>query len=183
MLENFICCDQLFKRISNCKVKKFGVRSDHTAIITKFRLTLIKFNNEQQQSPVINWERIIIDDETISIFNNKLYELTKDNKILSYDYTYFNSAILISEEDTATKKRKNNQGWFHYSEIILFPVIQHRDHLLNHLISMDPLENTTMIKGELKVAQNVVNNQVYLAKAAWYTYQAKIIHSMRFTPK
>ena len=33
MLDNFVYCDQLFKRISDCKVIKFVVRSDHTAII------------------------------------------------------------------------------------------------------------------------------------------------------
>ena len=59
----------------------------------------------ETQSNVINWERIRIDDETRSIFNDKLYELTKDNKILSHDYTYFNSAILIAAPDIATKER------------------------------------------------------------------------------
>ena len=55
MLDNFVCCDQLFKRISDCKVTKLGVRSDHTVIVTKFRLTYIKFNNDQQESTVIDW--------------------------------------------------------------------------------------------------------------------------------
>ena len=166
MLDNFIFYDQLSKRISDCKVTTFGVRSDHTAIVTKFRLTSIKFKNEQQQSTVIDWERIIIDDEKRSIFNDKFYELTKDNKLLSQDYTYLNSAILIAAQDTATKERTKNQGWVHHSEIILFPVIQHHNHLLYHLRSMDPSQNTTMIKEELKVDQNVVNGQVSLAKAA-----------------
>ena len=40
-----------------------------------------------------------------------------------------------------------------------------------------------MIKEELKVAQNVVNDQVSLAKAAWSTNQAKNIQSMHFTPR
>ena len=41
-----------------------------------------------------------------------MYELTKDNKLLSHDYTYFNSAILIAEQDTATKeKRKIKDGF------------------------------------------------------------------------
>ena len=137
MLDNFICCDQLFKRISDYKVKTFGVRRNQTAIITKFIFTLIKFNSEQQ-STVINWDRIGIDYKKISIFNDKFYELTNDNKLLSHDYTYSNSAIIIAAQDTTTKERTKNQGWFHHSEIILFPVIQHRDHLLHHLRSMDP---------------------------------------------
>ena len=64
MLDNFVCCDQLFKSISDCKVTKLGVRSDHTAIVTKFRLTSIRFNNEQQESTVIDWEKIRTDEET-----------------------------------------------------------------------------------------------------------------------
>ena len=66
-------------------------------------LRSIKFNNGQQESTIIDWEKNWIDEETRSIFNDKLYELTKNNNILSYDYTDFNSAILIAAQDTATK--------------------------------------------------------------------------------
>ena len=48
---------------------------------------------------------------------------------------------------------------------------------------MDPSENTTMIKEFLKVDQNVVNDQFSLAEDAWSTHQAKIVHSLRFTPR
>ena len=54
MLHNFVCCDQLFKIISDWKVTKLGVRSDHTEIVTEFRLKYIKFNNEQQESTIID---------------------------------------------------------------------------------------------------------------------------------
>ena len=64
MLENFVFCDQLFKRISDCKVTKLGLISDHTAIVKKFRLTSIKFNDKQQESTVIDWEKIKTDVET-----------------------------------------------------------------------------------------------------------------------
>ena len=40
-----------------------------------------------------------------------------------------------------------------------------------------------MIKEELKVAQNVFNDHVSPAKAAWSSHQANIIHSMRFKPR
>ena len=67
--------------------------------------------------------------------------------------------------------------------MILIPVIQHRDHLLRHLQSKDPSEDTTAIKDLLKAAQNVVSDHVSLAKASWSTHQATIIHNMRFTSK
>ena len=104
-------------------------------------------------------------------------------KLLSNDYTTFNSAILLAAQDTATKETTKNQGWFHHSELILLPIIQHRDHLLHHLRSKETSEDTTTIKDELKSAQNVVSDYVSLAKSARSTHQAKIIHNMRFTPK
>ena len=58
MLENFVCCNQLFKSISDFKVTKIGVRSDHTVIVTRFRFTSIKFNNYQQESTVIDWGKL-----------------------------------------------------------------------------------------------------------------------------
>ena len=64
MLYNFVCYDQRFKSISDCKITKIGVRSDHTAIITKFILTSIKFKNEQQEYTVIDWENIRTYEET-----------------------------------------------------------------------------------------------------------------------
>ena len=182
MLDNFICYNQIFKRISDWKVKKIGVRSDHTAIVTKIRLTSIKFNNEQQKYTIIDWEKIRTDEETIFL-NDKLYELIKNNKSLSNDYTTFNSAILLVSQVTETKERTKNQGWFHHSELNLFPVIQHRDQLLHHIRLKDPSEDTTTIKVELRAAQNVVSDHVSLSKVAWFTHQAKIIHNMQFTPK
>ena len=80
MMDNFVCCDQLFKRISDCKVTKLGVRSDQTAIVKKIRLTFIKFINDQQEYTVIDWEKIRTDEETRYFFTDKLYELMKNNK-------------------------------------------------------------------------------------------------------
>ena len=107
----------------------------------------------------------------------------ENNKSLSNDYTTFNSAILPSAQDTATKERTNNQGWCHHHEQILLPAIQQQDQLVHQLQSKDPSEDITAIKDELKAAQNVVSDYISLAKAAWSTHQATIIHNMCFTPK
>ena len=103
MLDNFVCCDQLFKKISGYKVTKLGVRSDHTAIVITFRLTSIKFNNDQQYSTVIDWGEIRTDEETKYFLNDKLNELLKKNKSLSNDYTAFALAILLAAQAAATK--------------------------------------------------------------------------------
>ena len=107
----------------------------------------------------------------------------KNNKSLLNDYTTFNSAIQLAAQATATKERTKNQGWFHHSELTLITAIQHIDQLLQHLRSKDPSEDNTAIKVELRSAQNIVSDHVSLAKAAWSTHQATIIHNMRFTPK
>ena len=115
MLDNFMCCDNLFKRISDCKVTRSGVRSDHTAIVTKFRLTSIKFNNTHDEPTVIDWEKIRTDKKAKSDFNDKLITLT-ENETITKDhfsksqYTTFNNAILTSAKDTATKQITKNQG-------------------------------------------------------------------------
>ena len=81
-MDNFVCCDQLFNSISDWKVTKLGVRSDHTAIVTKLGLISIKFNNDQQESTVVYWEKIRTYEETKYFFNDKLYELTENEKLL-----------------------------------------------------------------------------------------------------
>ena len=58
MLDNFISCGKIFKRISDCKVNRLGVRSDHAAIMTQFRLTAIKFNNDRDDITIIDWQKI-----------------------------------------------------------------------------------------------------------------------------
>ena len=90
----------------------------------------------------------------------------KNNKSLSNAYTTFNSAILLAVQATAIKERKNNEGWFHHSKLNLIPAIQHRYQLLHHLRSKDPSEDNTLIKVELRAAQNVVSDHVSLAKSA-----------------
>ena len=183
MLDNFICCDNLFKRISDCKFTQSGVRSNHTAIVTKFRLTFIKFhNNWNKATTVVDWEKIRTDKKAKSDFNDKLNILFNNHSAKS-PYTDFNSAILIAAKDTATKQRTKNQGWFHHSNSILLPAIHHRNRLLHHLRSQDPSEDTTAIRSQLKDAQAVVTDYVSLAKSAWSQHQAEMVHTMRFSPK
>ena len=42
-LDNFICSRPFFCRVKDCKWVNIGMRSDHTAILTSFKLTAIKF--------------------------------------------------------------------------------------------------------------------------------------------
>jgi len=151
MLDSFMCCGKLFKRISDCKVTRSGVRSDHTAIVAKFRLTSIKFNNTRDEPTVIDWEKIRTDKQAKLDFNDKLITLTEYAAITTdpfaeIQYTTFNTAILTAAKKTAKKQRTKNQGWFHHSNSVLIPVIHHRDRLIHHLQSQDPSEDTTALR-------------------------------------
>ena len=168
---------QFFKRTKDCKVIKFGVCSDHAAIKVQFRLTAMKLSNDLDDITIIDWKKIQTEKAEKDIFNDKLEELAS----LERDYTTFNSNILQSGLETATRKKTENRGWFHHSEQTLLPIISHRDYLLHHLRMCD--HDEPPLKVQLKLAQDAVTNNINLAKAAWSLHQAAKIHEMRFNPK
>ena len=127
MLDNFICCNKFFKRVTDCKVVKTGAHSDHLPIQTKFKLTAIKLNIPKSDTVFIDWEEIWANRESKEKFNVKLhlslmqhgiYEPTKGQR-----YTTFNSLIFRAASNTATKLKHENKGWFHHSLATLLPVI------------------------------------------------------------
>ena len=158
---------QFFKRTKDCNVIKFGVRSDHAAIKVQFRLTAMKISNDLDDITIIDWKKIQTENGEKAIFNNKLEELTS----LEIDYTTFNANILKSGLETATRKKTENRGWFHHSEQTLLSTISHRDYLLHHLRTCD--HDDTLLKIQLRLAQDAVTNNIALAKAAWSLHQAK----------
>ena len=171
MLDNIICCNKFSKIISDCKVTRSGVRSDHTAVVAKFRLTSIKFNYTRDEPSIIDWEKIRTDKEAKSDFNNRLTTLTAHGNTLpdpfaESQYTAFNTAILTAATDTAMRQKKKNQGWFHHSNSVLLPAIHHRDHLLHYLRSRDPFKDSIALRAQLQESQVIVTDYVTLAKAA-----------------
>ena len=143
MLDNFIICGKFFKRIRDCKVNRLGVRCDHAAIMTQFRLTAIKFNNNRDDLMILNWQKIQTEKTENSIFNTKLFDLTFLTETSDLRYTEFNDNILSAVQDIATKQKSENRGWFHHSEKHLLPIIAYRDYLLHHLRNQDPTLNLT----------------------------------------
>ena len=61
MLDNFICCDKFFKRLTDCKLVTTGARSDHSPIQENFKITAIKLNIPKEDTIVIDWETIRTD--------------------------------------------------------------------------------------------------------------------------
>ena len=105
MLNNFISCGKIFKIISDCKVNRLGVRSDHAAIMTQFMLMAIKFNNDRDDITIIDWQKIQTERTENSIFNTNLFDLTFSTDTSDLRYTEFNDNILSAARDTATKKK------------------------------------------------------------------------------
>ena len=61
------------------------MRSDHTAILTSFKLTLIKFKVNEKIVAHIDWKIIGYHKLTNELFNNQLYK-SIDGGTTYYDY-------------------------------------------------------------------------------------------------
>ena len=103
MFDNFISCDRFFKRISDCKIVDYGIKSDHSAVLIKFRITAIKFINTQKEITVTDWEKIRTNPATRATFNAKLTSRNNTEQSGSDEYTAFNQDILTAAAETATK--------------------------------------------------------------------------------
>ena len=81
MLDNFIFCNEFFKRVLDCKTSASGACSDHSAIKIKFKLTAIKLNLKRDALTVIDWEKIRVDPPTNKEFNERLHFNLMDQNI------------------------------------------------------------------------------------------------------
>ena len=104
-----------------------------------------------------------------------IYEPTKGQ-----EYTTFNSLILQAANETATKLKYDNKGWFNHYLVTLLPVITNRVNLLHLLRHTDTsnYDSIRVIKHDLKLVQNNVTGSIYQAKARWSASQAARINKM-----
>ena len=72
MLDNFICYRSFFRRVKDCKVVNIGMCSNHTAILTSFKLTAIKFKVNEKIAAHIDWKLIGYHKMTNKLSNNRL---------------------------------------------------------------------------------------------------------------
>ena len=116
MLDNFICSENFFKRMHNCKVSNIGVRSDHSAVIVSFIITAVKFKEKEKINKIVDWKKINGDAQINIEFNLRLGK----NITKYHTYTNFNDSILQAAK-VATTTKTTNQGWFHHSKDQLLP--------------------------------------------------------------
>ena len=111
-----------------------------------------------------------------------------ENHLIDYsptdysNYKLFNQLILKAVAETATKPKSSDKSCFHFSKSTLLPTVTHCDNLLHTLCTVTSID-LSPIKKSLTTAQKFVTNTTSLAKLTWSSYQADIIHAVKFTPK
>ena len=110
MLTNFICSQSLFRWVKDCKVVNIGMRRDHTAILTSFKLTAIKFKVNKKIAAHIDWKLIGYHKQTDKIFKNSLSKSIDGTTT----YSNYNKHILEVGTNTAAISNHMSKGWFHF---------------------------------------------------------------------
>ena len=154
------------------------MKSDHSAVRLEFVNSSINFKTTFSRKLLIDWKSIKEKEEVNKKFNVKLRNRLK----VTSNYTEFNGAILRSGEETAMKKRNEDQGWYHFSRNTLTPTLETRNSIL-HAIRAEhntPLPSTLR---HLKTLQQKIDEAVSVAKTRWSCHLAEEIHNMPFNPK
>ena len=85
--------------------------SDHTAILTSFKITVIKFKVTEKVVSQIDWKLIRYYNLTNDPFNNILSKYIDDGNT----YSKYNKHIPEAGTNTSTINNKKNKVWFHLS--------------------------------------------------------------------
>ena len=134
------------------------MKSDHSAVQLEFTNRSIKFKTTFFKKPVIDWKSIKEKEEVNKKFNVNLRNRLKT----TCNYTELNDAILRSGEETATKKIKEDQGWYHFSRDTLTPTLEARNSVLN-AIQADKNTPSSRTLRHLKTLQHKVDEAVNVA--------------------
>ena len=170
MLDNFICYRSFFRRVKYCKVVNIGMCSDHTAILTSFKTTEIKFKVNEKVVAHIDWKIIGYYNMTHDLFKNSL------SKSIAGGTTYsnYNKHILEAGTNTAIIGNQKNKGWSHFIRDSLLPLIEERNKLLYDYQTLGIGKgDSSEAKLRLNVAQLAVDDAIALEKAAWSAHQAE----------
>ena len=144
------------------------MRSNHTAILTSFKLTAIKFKVNENVVVHIDWKLIGYHKLTNELFTNSLSKSIYGGTT----YSNYNNHILEAGTNTAIIRNQKNKGWFHFSRNSLLPFIEERDMLLSDYLTLGigkGYSSETQI--QIKFAQLVVYDAISLAKSGWSAHQ------------
>ena len=139
------------------------MRSNHTEILTSFKLTAIKFKVNEKVVAHIALKVIGHHKLTNEIFNNSLSKYIYGGTT----YSDYNNNILEAGTNTVTIRNQKNKGWLNFSRDSFLPLIEERDALLSDYLTLDISKvDSSEAKLRIKVAQLAVDNAIELAKAA-----------------
>ena len=103
------------------------MRSNHTGILTSFKLTVIKLKVNEKIAAHIDWKLIGHHKLTNNLFNNSLSKSIYGRTT----YSNYNNHILEAGTNTTTISNQKNKVWFHFSRDSLPPLIEERDDLIS----------------------------------------------------
>ena len=179
MIDNFICSWPFSRQVKDCKVVNIGIRIDHTAILTSFKITAIRFKVTEEVVAHIDWKIIWYHKLTNELFNNSLSKYIADGTT----YSNYNKHILEAGTNTATISNQKNKVWLHFSRNSLLPLIKERDALLC---------NYWTLGLEIKIIRGKATTKGFATISGWFCCTCKSsvvcspsrkIHSMRFNTK
>ena len=133
------------------------MRSDHTEILTSFKLTAIKFKVNEKIAAHIEWKLIGYHKLTNKLFNNILSKSIDGN---NKESTY-NKHILEAGTNTAKISNQKNKGWFHFSRDYILPFIKGRNALISDYQTLGIGKGDySETKKRLKMAQIAVDDTI-----------------------
>ena len=97
MLDNFIYSVLFICRVKDCKVVNIGMDIVHTAILTIFKITAIKFKVTEKVVAQIDWKLIGYHKLTNELFKNNLFNFIAGGT----KYSNYNNHILKASTNTA----------------------------------------------------------------------------------
>ena len=104
---------------------------DHTAILTRFKITVVKLKVTEKVVAQINWKLIGYHKLTNELFNNSLYKSIAGGTT----YSKYNKHILEDSTNTATINN-HKKIWFHFSRDFFLPLIKLRDALISDYLTL-----------------------------------------------
>jgi hypothetical protein len=158
-----------------------GVKSDHCDVCMDIAFSSIEFKPKALSHGTIDWPKILTNDHTHHVYNEHLLSLTTNG--IKYDE--YQNAILQAGQVTAMYHKRQCEGWFHNSWLILAPLLTEQNEILHatrqyhHL----PLDIQSAMQADLKRLNKHIAHAISHAKATWYADICQKIHDMQMDPR
>jgi hypothetical protein len=142
MLDVFSCSNTFFNRVPGCNPTKKEAEIDHTVVILKIHINKLAFKMKHKKlTTKTDWEKIMTDKTTDTIYKEKLKELismNKNNNSTQEEYTNYFKYVKNAGKETVTKTSIPPMDWFKMSQV-LFTYYLCMVHAFMKLVALLPL--------------------------------------------